>query len=300
MPPVSGVDDRQPVGDHAARPYTPPMETGTFDGLERQAGSAMSGEPSGPPIAGDLPEPAGDLPEPATDLPEPAGAELQLLKAREAERSRLAQELHDGPAQVLANALFKVDLIDRLLQRDPAAVPAELDALRRLLERELDDMRSFMTQLRPPLLEQAGLDAALREVASDVQAAIGIPVTVQLAAPAEALDEARQLVVLRVAQEALRNTAKHAQAQRAWLETSLIGGGGAADSPTWVLEIGDDGKGFVEEAQATASGRRRSFGLRFMRERAELIGGRLAIETHHEKGTRVRLAIPARQRRENG
>jgi len=237
----------------SARAYTPPMERGT----------------------------AG--------LPD---LQLRLLEAREAERSILAQELHDGPAQVLANALFKLDLVDRLLERGPEAVRVELEALRRLLERELEQMRGYMTQLRPPELDRAGLDAALRQVALDVSEASCLPVTVQLDAPESALDEARQLVALRVAQEGLRNTVKHARAKRAWVTTSLRREadprpGGAA---SWELEVGDDGQGILGSADDRPA--RRHFGLRFMRERAELIGASLTVDSGPGRGTRVRLTMP--------
>jgi signal transduction histidine kinase len=102
------------------------------------------------------------------------------------------------------------------------------------------------------------------------------------------LHSAARTVVLRVAQEALRNIAKHAAASRAWVRTSEDQ---APDgSRRWMLEVGDDGRGFDYET-VTAKPNRRHFGLRFMRERAELLGSSLAIESHHAAGTVVRLTI---------
>ncbi|HEY5488466.1 MAG TPA: ATP-binding protein, partial [Candidatus Limnocylindrales bacterium] len=89
-------------------------------------------------------------------------------------------------------------------------------------------------------------------------------------------------------QEALRNIAKHAAASRAWLQTrEEIGPDGGQQ---WVLEVGDDGRGFDYQTVA-ANPNRRHFGLRFMRERADLLGSNLAIESHHAAGTVVRLTI---------
>ena len=91
---------------------------------------------------------------PVTDAPEvdPRMA-MALLEAHEQERSRLAEELHDGPAQALANAIFQTEIVDRALREDPAAARTELLALRRMLERELDTLRGYINQLRPSLGE---------------------------------------------------------------------------------------------------------------------------------------------------
>jgi len=95
-------------------------------------------------------------------------------------------------------------------------------------------------------------------------------------------------VALRVAQEALRNAGKHAGASRVWLRTSLEPSG--ENDSTWLLEIGDDGRGF-DVSEAVSQPDRRHFGLRFMRERAQLLGANLSIEAGPAMGTIVRLRI---------
>src|SRR3970040_145439 len=93
---------------------------------------------------------------------------IRIVQAQEAERSRIAQEVHDGPAQALTNAIFQVEYIERLL--DPHAGPArnELCYLGQLLRRELGDVRSFISQLRPRVLDQLGLEGSLREIAENL------------------------------------------------------------------------------------------------------------------------------------
>lgn len=213
---------------------------------------------------------------------------LAVLEAQERERTRLADELHDGPAQALSNLIMQSEVIERLLREDPEKALAELDRLRELLRSELELLRGYIYQLRPPLSSSDDLDTALIEAASRLTESSGVPVEVRLEAPGDALDRAARSAVLRVAQEALRNIGKHAEASKAWLQTRLEQGAGS--SPAWVLEVGDDGKGYdTKELQQRE--RRRHFGIRFMRERSDLLGARLAIESRPGAGTIVRLAV---------
>ena len=218
---------------------------------------------------------------------------MSLLAAQEQERSRLAEELHDGPAQALANAIFQTEILDRAVRDDPAAARTEIAALRRMLERELDTLRGYINQLRPSLGEAAGLDNALHDSADALSQRSGLLVDVRLEAPDDELHEAARTVVLRVAQEALRNIDKHAGATRAWVRTFLASGNGGSQ---WVLEVGDDGRGFDLDSVAT-NPNRRHFGLRFMQERSDLLGSQLTIQTSPAAGTVVRLTIDPREER---
>jgi two-component system sensor histidine kinase DegS len=213
-----------------------------------------------------------------------------ILEAREAERSRLAREIHDGPAQALSNAVFRTDLVARALDWDPETARAELAELRALLLRQLDNLRGFVHQLAPPLGEGDALDAALEEAGRGLRDA-GTEVDLRLEAPNDALDAEAQAVVLRVAQEALRNIAKHAHAHHVRIETSLGPDVDSADrNPAWTLLVEDDGVGFdVDDIDDS----RHHFGLRFMDDRARLVGGRLDIEPRVGSGVSVRLTIPA-------
>jgi two-component system sensor histidine kinase DegS len=212
---------------------------------------------------------------------------MALLAAHEEERSRLAEELHDGPAQALANAIFQTEIIDRAVRDDPDSARTEVGSLRKMLERELDTLRGYINQLRPSLGEASGLDDALRDAAGATGQRTGIPVDLRLDANDADLHQAAQTVVLRVAQEALRNVAKHSGATRAWVRTAYDD---FSDGRHWVLEVGDDGRGF-DLGSVASHPNRRHFGLRFMRERAELLGSKLTIQTSPAAGTVVRLSI---------
>jgi two-component system, NarL family, sensor histidine kinase DegS len=209
--------------------------------------------------------------------------QLRIMQAQEAERNRLAQEIHDGPAQALSNAIFQVEYIERVIDSDTPLAKTELRYLRELLRRELGDVRAFISQLRPPLLDELGLDGAIADNAQHMQGLIGVPIMTDLTAPTDRISDAQQTVVLRVAQEALQNIRKHAGATHVVVATRLEG-------PDWVLAVRDDGRGF--DMESVASRGRRNFGLQFMRERAELVGARFDVRSRPEGGTVVRLAIP--------
>lgn len=233
--------------------------------------------------------------EPETQVWGP-GVAMQLLEAREQERSAVAAELHDGPAQAIANAVFQVDIIDRTLRTDPQAARVELMALRGELDRELEHLRGFIHQLHPSLQADDDLDQAIGELAQRMTRESGIDVDVELTAPIDQLDPSRMRAVLRVAQEALRNVRKHASASRVHLTTFLEPvAEGNANPARWILEIADNGRGFrLDEVLDQTS--KRHFGLRFMRERAQLIGARLEIVSNPSVGTTVRLALEPAKR----
>ena len=209
--------------------------------------------------------------------------QMRIVEAQEAERSRLAQEIHDGPAQALSNTIFQVEYIERVIDSDPLLARTELRFLRELLRRELGDVRAFISQLRPPLLDELGLDGAINDTVEHMRTLTELEITTELTASPALLSDGQRTVALRVAQEALQNVRKHAAASHVVVATRRDGDG-------WVLEIRDDGRGF--EIGAVAARGRRNFGLQFMRERAELIGARFDVRSRPDGGTIVRLAIP--------
>jgi two-component system sensor histidine kinase DegS len=209
--------------------------------------------------------------------------QLDVIEAHEAERSRLAREIHDGPAQSLTNAIFRVDYIERTLEEDPQLAKAELGALGDLLKRQLDELRAFISELRPPLLDELGLDGAIRDTVEDMAAVTHFKISLTLDAAPGRLNEGQQTVILRIVQEALQNVRKHAAANHVTVATRM-------DGLDWVAEVVDDGLGF--DLASTAGRNRRNFGLRFMRDRADLIGARFEVRSNATAGTVVRVAIP--------
>jgi Signal transduction histidine kinase len=219
----------------------------------------------------------------AVDAGLPTDLQMRIVQAQEAERSRLAQEVHDGPAQALSNAIFQVEYIERVLDEDVRVAHNELRFLRELLRRELGEVRTFISQLRPPLLDELGLDGSIMDAVESMAALTGATLETSLRAPGERLNPSQQTAVLRIVQEALQNVRKHASSSHTVVSTKL-------DAPNWILEVSDDGRGF--DVSAVAARGRRNFGLQFMRERAELIGAQFEVRSRPGGGTAVWLSIP--------
>lgn len=203
----------------------------------------------------------------------------ELLRSSEIERSRIAHELHDGVAQSAAALMRRLELAE---DGDPADLTHARDQARALV----GELRRVIAGMRPPVLDDLGLVPALRQLAADA-AAQGIPVTLDLALadedrPAPLLETA----LFRVMQEALNNARAHA-GPGVHAAVSLSGGGG------WlVLEVRDDGCGF-DPATIRQPGAAGGLGLAFMRERIELLGGRLTIASAPGQGCTLRAELPA-------
>lgn len=209
----------------------------------------------------------------------PGTTNLRIIQAQEGERQRMAEEIHDGPAQVLTNAIFQVEYLDRMLSPEERAAHAELAFLRDMLRNGLDEVRAFIADLRPPALD-VSLVTAIGDVAQQLQDRHGIAVEVAVEGIDERLSQSARASVLRIVQEALQNVRKHAAATR--VSIGLEGDR---------LVVADNGRGF--DLMRLASGATRNFGLQFMRERAELMGGQLHIESRQGEGTRLLLRLPA-------
>jgi two-component system sensor histidine kinase UhpB len=207
---------------------------------------------------------------------ERGASDAKALAAQEAERHRIAQELHDQVGQSLTVVLLGLKQVE---QRAPTELRPELELVRESVRSGLDDVRRVARELRPGVLEDLGLRSALTALATDLSAATGAPVRRTLAPGLPDLSPEAELVVYRVAQEALTNTARHAQA--AHVELSLVRSGDHV-----VLEVTDDGVGTGDPVPGA--------GIRGMRERAALVNGRLSVTHRPPRGTRVRLEVPVR------
>ena len=213
-------------------------------------------------------------------------AAQRVLGSLEAERERLYRDVHDGPAQVLANAIFEVEYLERIAERAPAEVRqtlrTELSNLKGQFRGSLDSVRAMIYDLRPPELTELGLAEAMRNYASEWELRCGIKVGSQLDLTDTRLSPTDELAVYRIMQEALQNVHKHAHASAVGIAWSRANDG-------WVLHVTDDGMGFD---LVKAARHKKSVGLLSMRERAELIGGSLQIQSTPGKGTAVTLLLP--------
>jgi two-component system sensor histidine kinase UhpB len=205
---------------------------------------------------------------------ERATSSARVLLAQEAERRRIAQELHDEVGQSMTAILL---VLGRAADDADPPLRDELHQAQEITRESLDEVRRLVRRLRPGVLDDLGLISALTSLTHDFATHTGLRVTRRFASDLPALDHETELVLYRVAQESLTNAARHADAER--LEVSLERADGAV-----VLTIADDGRG-IEAAREGA-------GIRGMRERALLIGAALDITSAPGAGTRIRLTAP--------
>lgn len=200
----------------------------------------------------------------------------RALGVQEGERRRVARELHDEVGQIFTAIMLQ---IENLAADAPLQLRAELDELRETARTGAYDVRRIAARLRPQVLDDLGLHSALTALATGFADQTGLLVDRRL--EPVALDDEQELVVFRVAQEALTNVARHARAARVSL--SLTRDGDAA-----LLCVRDDGRGLPAGAEDSSSG------IRGMRERALLIGATLAFAVPEGGGTQVRLRVGPR------
>jgi two-component system sensor histidine kinase DegS len=208
--------------------------------------------------------------------------------AREDERRRLAREVHDGPAQVLANAIFAIDLAAQIAKRTPDQVGDELGRLRTLLKDGVAEIRRFMFDLRPTMLEDQDLAATLRHVVAEYTRFFAIRVDLDLQEPLPPLSRDEDLAIFRIVQEGLQNVRKHAQTDRARINLRCAPG-------HLILRIEDDGPGFDPASIVPRPGA--AAGLTGLRERARLIGAEVSVESTPGTGTSVVVSLPVRPNR---
>lgn len=207
-------------------------------------------------------------------------------RAANAERGRLARELHDAVTQTLFSASLVAEVLPRIWAKSPEKGMARLEEVRLLTRGALAEMRTLLLELRPKALEQTALEELLKQLVNAASGRARIPVDSEFHGCGELPFEVK-LGMYRIAQEALNNVIKHAQATR--IQVTAYGKcaeDGACAS--LLMEIADDGVGFVP--QDVPGGH---FGVGIMKERAEAFGGSLAVTSDTSTGTSIRVRWPA-------
>ncbi|MEO3814057.1 HAMP domain-containing sensor histidine kinase [Sphaerisporangium sp. B11E5] len=205
---------------------------------------------------------------------ERAGSAARALSAQEAERHRVAQELHDEVGQTLTAVLLE---LKRVAGHAPEPVREEIHQVQETTRTGLDEIRRIARRLRPGVLEELGLSSALKALAGEFSTP-GLAVHHHVEPGLPPLDKDTELVLYRVAQEGLTNIARHAGARHVDLTLRRTSGGVE-------LRVRDDGRG--------PGGAPEGSGIQGMRERALLIGAALSVGPVPEGGTEVRLTVPA-------
>ncbi|GAA4056700.1 GAF domain-containing sensor histidine kinase [Nonomuraea soli] len=200
------------------------------------------------------------------------GRELAMLE----ERNRMARELHDAVTQKLFSLRLTAQAAATLLEADPGRAAVELERVQKLAGEALSELRAVIVELRPAELDRHGLATTLRKHVQLLDRLHPMEVSFD-AAELPDLDPAVEVAVLRVAQEALHNALRHSGATRVAVRLGHAGG-------VLALSVADDGTGFEQ-------GDSRGLGLASMRDRAESVGGTLAVSSH--RGTTVVMEVQA-------
>jgi two-component system sensor histidine kinase UhpB len=203
-------------------------------------------------------------------------ASSAALTAQEQERARVARDLHDEVNQALTGLLLR---LEAAREKAPPQLAGELGEIRMLANQAMQELLTLARQLRPTALDDLGLEAALAGNVRELAAQGGVRGTFESDVELAALPENAQLVVYRVAQEALTNAVRHADAEHVHV-------GLHREGRRLALSVADDGRGFTFDQTG------RGLGISGMRERALLVGGEFAIESRPGVGTRVRLLVP--------
>jgi len=210
---------------------------------------------------------------------------LRVIRAQEEERRRVAREIHDGPAQTLANIVLRLEIAEKLLEYDPTRVKAELIDLKNLVRSNLQDIRRIIFDLRPMALDDLGIVPAISKYLTNFQETYGIICNFIIEGREIRLLPALEVALFRLVQEGMTNVAKHAHSTK--VDITLI------YQQDWTIaRIRDYGKGFEVSFALTTPGEH--FGLLGMRERVEMFSGHFSIESILGKGTTIELSIPSR------
>jgi two-component system, NarL family, sensor kinase len=203
----------------------------------------------------------------------------RTVQLQEAERRRLAGEIHDGISQRIVSLSFRLSAAGDLVRSDPVRAADQIARAQELAAAALDETRFAIAGLRPPVLDDLGLAASLESLAYSTP-----ELSVYVDVAACELPEHVETAVYRIAQEALQNVVKHTDARCSEIRLRTRDG-------KVILEVNDDGEGF-DPAELPKTAGPSGYGILGMRERAELLGGTLELNSARGRGTTIRLEVP--------
>ena len=209
----------------------------------------------------------------------------RIIALEEDVRKELARDFHDGPAQTLAAMIMSIELIEALPEKIPEPVALGLKELRAMATKTLHQVRNMIFELRPVILKTQGLEPALHSYVERLREAEDMNIHLKVEGLEERLPAKLEEICFSIMQEAISNVKRHANEKNVWLTAIRRG-------EEFQVAIKDDGKGFDLAEVDRSYDRRGKLGLLNMRERAEMIRGRLSIESAPGEGTTITLDIP--------
>jgi two-component system, NarL family, sensor histidine kinase DegS len=206
-----------------------------------------------------------------------------LVKAQEAERQRLARQMHDEPAQALSNFIMQTEIAMRLFDLDQDKARAELDSLKETAKSTFQKVRDFIFDLRPMMLDDLGLAPTLKRYAEAYKDQSGVEVRLVISGMEQRLESYLEVMIFRAVQELVGNAVKHSQATQIKVQIN-------ADDHEVRVVVEDDGKGFDVEAALE-----KGMGIKFIRDRIDMLGGLMEVDSVVGQGTRLDFQIPTGQ-----
>lgn len=205
-----------------------------------------------------------------------------MIRAQEAERQRLARQMHDGPAQALSNFILQTEIAMRLFDVDQARAKEELATMKSAATGTFQKVRDFIFELRPMMLDDLGLTPTLTRFVESFKDQAGMDVRLTVSGLEQRLEPYLEVMIFRAVQELLSNAQRHSQAIQVWVQID-------ASEADVKVSVDDNGKGFDAKAGEETGG----MGLKVIRDRVEMLGGQMEIDSTVGKGTRVSFEIPA-------
>jgi len=216
-----------------------------------------------------------------------SGSEMleKLINAQESERQRLSRQMHDGPAQALSNFIIQAEIAARFLEMDPVKAKEELESLKASALNTFQKVRLFITDLRPMMLDDLGLVPTIRRYVDTFKEQTGAEATIVLKGTERKLEPFIEVMIFRAIQELMGNAVRHNSdaAVKPQITVQM-----AIDDNLVRVSVSDNGKGFVPEDLAKTKG----LGLKLIRERVELLGGEVNIDSVPGQGARIAFQIP--------
>ncbi|CAG7634090.1 Signal transduction histidine-protein kinase/phosphatase DegS [Paenibacillus solanacearum] len=211
---------------------------------------------------------------------------LKIILAQEEERKRIAREIHDGLAQTMANVVLRTEIMERMMTKQAySAVREELYDLKGQVRGGIEEVRKIIFNLRPMALDDLGLVPTLRKFVQDYEEKSKIRTKFELIGKDMRLPSGMEVAVYRLVQEAFSNVVKHAQASHVTLEITM-------QQQMVKIVVADNGVGFIVDHIDKRSERANRYGLMGMRERVDLLEGRMDIESSVGAGTKLSMVIP--------
>lgn len=214
--------------------------------------------------------------------PQLGGIEM-IVNAQEAERQRLSRQMHDGPAQALSNFILQTEIAMRLLDVDPVQAKDELGNLKTSAMTTFQQVRSFIFELRPMMLDDLGLIPTLKKYVEAFKEHSTLEVSVTVTGTERRFESYLEVMIFRAVQELLGNASRHSQATMVKILVDL-------GSEMIRVSVDDNGRGFDPETLKEAN----NLGLKLIRERAEMLGGTFEIDSGVGSGARIVFTVPSK------